>query len=142
MKTILKNSMMVTVLAGILVLPMFCFEFFGYSKIDVPKKVLGVKSDTSQIDSPKVVEQIDLKLALSLESLQKFYDVIPEKYLSKGYSEYIVFSKDLFEEGYSFELIDNGLSKDLIVRYFKDSSYKNLKSKLIDLSVIIIKSSI
>lgn len=141
MKVIFKNSMLVTILAGIFVLPMFGFGLFGYPELKESPSVLGVSSDTQQIQKKTIViEQLDLKLSISYESIQKFYDVIPEEYLSNEYTQYVVAPQELSESGFTFELVDNDLSKDLIVEYSGSSS--SSKPQIIDLPILIIKSGI
>lgn len=137
MKTIFKNSLLVTVLAGLLVLPMSGFGMFDYPEFDTTPnlQVLGVNSKSS-IKS-EVVDQMDLKLSLSGDSSQKFYNVIPEEYLSDEYSEYIVALKSLSDLGYSFELIDNGLSKDLVVKFSGDF----VKPEVVNVSVLIMRAA-
>lgn len=143
MKTIFKNSMLVAALALMLVLPMLGFGAFDYTKQQ--QSVLGVKSEedknkTTVITGVKVVDQLDLRFSLSYEPLQKFYDVIPEEYLSDEFIEYIVAPKELISEGFHFEIAENDLSRDLIVKY-TGSSFP-AKPYVIDLPIIIIKSSI
>ena len=138
MKTVFKNSLLVTVLAGLLVLPMSGFSLFYYPKLDTaPSRILGVNSDSPMKVKVRVLDQVDLRLSLSGDSSQKFYNVIPEEYLSDEYSEYVVAPRNLSDSGYSFEILDNGLSKDLVVMHSGDL----VKSKIVDVSVLIMRAT-
>ena len=139
MKTVLKNSLLVSIVAGFLALPMFGFGLFDYTKSEiVPQStVLGVQTVVSSRPSIKVIDQFSLKLSLSEENVQKFYNVIPEEYLFPEFISYPVGPKDLVDIGYLFEIVDNGLSKDLIVTTPK--TLDKLESQIIDLPIIVIK---
>ena len=139
MKTILKNSLLVSIVAGLLVLPLSGFGLFDYTKTEVSpaSTVLGVQTAITSQLKIKVIDQVSLKLSISDEYVQKFYNVIPEEYLFPEFTSYAIGPKDLVDAGYLFEIADNGLSKDLIVTAPK--SLSKLKSQIIELPIIIIK---
>lgn len=140
MKTILKNSLLVSIVAGLLVLPMFGFGLFDYTKNEIVPQatVLGVQTAISSQSKIKVTDQFSLKLSLTSDNVQKFYNVVPEEYLFPEFTSYAIGPKDLVDAGYLFEIVDNGLSKDLIVT--SPESSDKLESKIIDLPIIIIKA--
>lgn len=136
MRTLLKNSLLVSVLAGIFILPMFGFGFIEYSlqKNEDSAAVLGVQNISNSF---YVVGQVDLSLSLSNLTVQKFYNVISEEFLSDDFGTYVVYPKELANDGFSFEVVDNGLSKDLIVKRSGDL----VKPKVVDIAILVMRAA-
>ena len=135
MKIVIKNSLLVSIIAGLLILPMSGFWLFDY--IQEQENVLGVQSDVSDEVKIKVVDQINLKLSISSENIQIFYDVIPEEYVFPEFTSYAIGPKDLIDVGYLFELSDNGLSKDLVVT----NSMGREDEMIVDIPVLIMRAT-
>jgi len=135
MKIVIKNSLLVSIIAGLLILPMSGFWLFDY--IQEQENVLGVQSDVSDEVKIKVVDQINLKLSISSENIQIFYDVIPEEYVFPEFTSYAIGPKDLIDAGYLFELSDNGLSKDLVVT----NSMGREDEMIVDIPVLIMRAT-
>src|SRR3989344_3055890 len=135
MKIVIKNSLLVSIIAGLLILPMSGFWLFDY--IQEQENVLGVQSDVSDEVKIKVVDQINLKLSISSENIQIFYDVIPEEYVFPEFTSYAIGPKDLIDAGYLFELSDNGLSKDLVVT----NSMGREDEMIVDIHVLIMRAT-
>jgi len=135
MKIVIKNSLLVSIIAGLLILPMSGFWLFDYTQEQ--ENVLGVQSDVSDEVKIKVVDQINLKLSISSENIQIFYDVIPEEYVFPEFTSYAIGPKDLIDAGYLFELSDNGLSKDLVVT----NSMGREDEMIVDIPVLIMRAT-
>ena len=140
MKTILKNSALVFILAGLLTSPFLCFGFMGVTQNK--QDVLGVSSDkqmaktvSTQIatQTNKIVDQIDITLNLSKEKVQKFYDVIPQSYIGEKYDYIIVYPKKSKEQGIEIITVHNELSIDLGI------TTKNAKVKVIPVTILVVE---
>lgn len=133
MKSVLKNSVLVFLLAFLLMAPYMSFGLFGVQEQN-QQSVLGV--DTSvrpssslnksvQSKNLTVIDQVDLNLNLSDQSVQKFYDVIPESLIDPRYEYIVVYSKEIKNQGVEIIQIVNDLSVDLGV-YTKASMIKTI----------------
>ena len=78
-----------------------------------------------------------MKLSISSENIQIFYDVIPEEYVFPEFTSYAIGPKDLIDAGYLFELSDNGLSKDLVVT----NSMGREDEMIVDIPVLIMRAT-
>ena len=148
MKNLLKNSALVLVLAFLLVLPMIGFGFIKEN--DMSKAmVLGIESgyssdslkkdetnkDMLSVSSQKeIVDQIGIKLNLSTDRVQKFYGVIPEKYLSDEYQIIAVVPQEYKEMGMYAEAQKNELNGDVSITLPQG---KDLRS--VDLILVVLK---
>lgn len=128
MNHVLKNTLLVFVLTSLFALPFAGFGMISYQPdgssvlgakdetVFVPKqRVVNSKSAESSTFEYKVVQQIDLKLSLSGDTYQKFYDVIPEEYVDSGYTYLVVFSNAYKEKGLDAKIELNQLKADLVV---------------------------
>lgn len=117
------------------------FGLFGVQEQN-QQSVLGV--DTSvrpssslnksvQSKNLTVIDQVDLNLNLSDQSVQKFYDVIPESLIDPQYEYIVVYSKEIKNQGVEIIQIVNDLSVDLGV-YTKAS-----KIKTIPVSILVVE---
>ena len=117
MRSILKNSLLVLVLTGLFAVPMTGFGFTKYTPPQDPR-VLGISDYFERFRPAKKLqlqEQLELNLNLSQDPYQKFYNVVPEKYLEEGYQVFIIFPNQYVMQGVSMELVENELSTDLLV---------------------------
>lgn len=143
MKTILKNSALVFILAGLLTSPFLGFGFMGVEQNK--EEVLGINTskintktvsrevEVNNNDLTKIVDQIDITLNLSKEKVQKFYDVIPQNYIGEKYDYIIVYAKNLKEQGIEIITAHNELSIDLGI------TTKNTKVKVIPVTILVIE---
>lgn len=128
MNYVLKNTFLVFALVGLFMLPFAGFGMIAYQPES--SSVLGVKDEMGFVSKArvvdnkyaesakneyKVVKQIDLKLSLSGDSYQKFYDVIPEELVDAGYTYLVVVPNAYKEKGLSAKIELNQLKADLVV---------------------------
>ncbi|OGC51686.1 hypothetical protein A2982_03375 [candidate division WWE3 bacterium RIFCSPLOWO2_01_FULL_39_13] len=143
MRKIINTSALIVFLAVLLALPLGTFWFEGYEEsqpqmpLAVDSAVLGVV-DTKAINknpAVDVAEEISLKLNLGKSRTEKFYNVLPEKYLGDSYKVIAAVPNDLAEKGVEAKLIMNPLSADLEVSMKDDS----LAYSEISLFLIVLK---
>ena len=143
MKTILKNSALVFILAGLLTSPFLGFGFMGVEQnkeevlgintSEINTKTVSREVEVNNNDLTKIVDQIDITLNLSKEKVQKFYDVIPQNYIGEKYDYIIVYAKNLKEQGIEIITAHNELSIDLGI------TTKNTKVKVIPVTILVIE---
>jgi len=114
MKSFLYNSGLTAVLVSFLALPILGFGFIGKSVQNEKPEVLSAVSHAKVLKSqPVLVDQIDLEINLSDRSIQRFYNIIPEKYDDDNYAVAVVIPKELRDSGLSYDLIKTDFSYDL-----------------------------
>lgn len=109
MKSLIKNSLLVTVLAVLMLVPFMGFGFVEEESFDT--NVLGSKtvfnqnskSENTNILSKtgnvEVIDQLGFNLNLSRDRVQEFYGLISDKYLSTEYDVIPVLPQDLKDAG-------------------------------------------
>ena len=116
MINIVKNSGLVLVLAGLLTLPLLGFQSLKYQPEVVSQNILGATTTQPKAEV-KVLDQIDLDLHFSKDLNQKFYNILPEKYLEGDYRVVAVYSKEQKDNGVKIDVVKNKLSADLSVAF-------------------------
>lgn len=139
MKTILKNTMLVAVLAGLFAMPLGGFGFIGLNEKtpESSAQVLGVQSFTparSYSDDYALVSQIELELNLSDSSTQTFYNVIPEEFLTNQYKQILVIPNEYKEDGVIALIENNSLSADIVLNL----NNPDLEGKSIPVTILIL----
>lgn len=139
MKTIAKSSLLVMVLGGLLVAPFLGFDFIEKGAITSPN-VLGVQANSQLMHKKektkvKVVDQIELKLNLNDRQSQKFYNILPEKYLGDEYQVVPVLPNRYLDVGVTSKVEKNELTQDLLINL--SDSAKQLNK--IQLFILVLK---
>ena len=130
MKYLAINTLLVLALAFILSVPMLGFGFMGIDESPNSSEVLGTRIIRVDADenskNVKVVEQIDLSLNLSDNKIQKFYNVVPERFVDGDYSFVAIVSPELRDFGLYPDLIKEELSYDLVLFVEDESLYDSV----------------
>lgn len=142
MKTALKSSLFVAILAGLMVFPFSGFGLMEFSpeepSVVQTASVLGASDvavrSRDSIKNINVVHQEDLTLNLSADSTQKFYNVLPEEYVSNQYEIIVVVPNELKDEGLTASLSKSELTYDLEV----ELENSNLEFQQVELSLIVV----
>ena len=142
MTSAIKSSFFVAVLAGLLAMPFAGFGLMEYSPNEAPSNqtaaVLGVSNipvkSSSSLGDIDIIHQEDLTLNLSSDTEQKFYNVLPEEYVSGNYEIVVVVPNEIKEQGLVATLSKSQLTYDLVVRLTDDE----LEFQKIKLSLLVI----
>lgn len=119
MKNVLKNSMLVAVLAGLFALPLGGFGFIELQDVTPQAQVLGIQSfpaATNYAGDYNLVAQVEVELNLGDTSTQSFYNVIPEEFLSEDYKHLLIIPNEIKETGLTASVEDNQLTADIIIQ--------------------------
>lgn len=124
MTSTIKSSFFVAVLAGLLAMPFAGFGLMEYKPNEVPSNqtasVLGVSNipvrSSASLGEIDIIHQEDLTLNLSDDTEQKFYNVLPEEYVSGNYEIVVVVPNEIKDQGLVATLSKSQLTYDLVVK--------------------------
>jgi hypothetical protein len=143
MTSALKSSFFVAILAGLLAFPFAGFGIIGYepeetAPSNLTAAVLGASTipvrSAASLGDIDIVHQEDLTLALGKDTEQKFYNVLPEEYVTGNYEIVVVVPNDVKEQGLTATLTKSDLTYDLDVKLTNN----DLENQQINLSLLVI----
>lgn len=138
MKKYILNSGLVVVLAGLLFFPVLGFGFISLQgPLEIPEdsEVLGVEARTI-VKRTMIIDQVDLSLNMGAGEVQKFYNVIPEEYVSGDYEFLVIIPETVKDMGVQANLVSNELSADLEV-VFPGGDVLNFNATILVLKNVI-----
>ena len=130
MKKTIKNSVLVLVLTGLLVLPLLSFGFI--QKTPEETQVLGaatyIRKQADKELNP--VDQINLVVNLNTDESQTLYNVIPENYLDEKY-QYVLVVPGSYNDLAKAELVENNGSYNLNVDSISEKPLKTIEVSIL-----------